>query len=63
MVRECHMVSGEVDFLLRIVAEDWEAYQAFLTEELTAAKNVTSVKTMLLIRSAKHEPGVPVGID
>jgi len=34
-IRECHMLSGEVDFMLRIVAKDWDEYQKFLTEELT----------------------------
>jgi DNA-binding Lrp family transcriptional regulator len=59
-VRECHMLSGEVDFMLRIVAKDWESYQKFLTENLTSAPNVTSVKTMPLVRTAKEEPGVPI---
>ena len=54
---------GEVDYLLRIVAKDWEGYQAFLTEHLTAADNVSSVKTMLLVRSSKERPGVPVEIE
>ncbi|NQZ14934.1 MAG: Lrp/AsnC family transcriptional regulator [Alphaproteobacteria bacterium] len=62
-VRECHMLSGEVDFLLRIVAKDWEGYQSFLTEHLTAADNVSSVKTMLLVRSTKEKPGVPVEVE
>ena len=62
-VRECHMLSGEVDFLLRIVAVDWDSYQQFLTEKLTAIENVVSVKTMPLVRSAKEEPGVPVMVD
>lgn len=63
LVRECHMLSGEVDFLLRIVAKDWESYQRFLTESLTSASNVTSVKTMPLVRTAKEEPGVPIDIE
>lgn len=63
IVRECHMLSGEVDFLLRIVAKDWDSYQRFLTENLTSAPNVTSVKTMPLVRTAKEEPGVPIDID
>lgn len=63
VVRECHMLSGEVDYLLRIVAKDWESYQNFLTAELTSAMNVTSVKTMPLVRSAKEEPGVPVEVE
>ena len=62
-IRECHMLSGEVDFLLRIVAKDWDAYQQVLTEKLTALPNVTSVKTMPLVRSAKEEPGIPVQVD
>ena len=60
MVRECHMLAGDVDFILRIVAKDWDAYQEFLTKELTSTPNVVSVKSSLGIRSAKDEPGVPI---
>ncbi len=60
MVRECHMLAGEIDYLLKIVARDWDAYQTFLTKELTAAPNVAHVKTSLVIRSSKRLPGVPV---
>lgn len=58
-VRECHMLNGEVDFLLKCVAPDLPSFQSFLTGELTAAENVASVKTSLVIRCAKDEPGVP----
>lgn len=60
MVRECHMLAGEVDFILKVVAKDWDSYQEFLREELTSAPNVVSVKSSLGIRSAKDEPGVPI---
>ena len=63
MVRECHMLAGDVDFMLKIVAKDWDSYQDFLTHELTAADNVTSVKSSLAIRSAKDEPGVPIEVE
>ncbi|MEQ8369738.1 MAG: Lrp/AsnC family transcriptional regulator [Alphaproteobacteria bacterium] len=59
-VRECHMLAGQTDFLLRIVAEDWDTYQRFLTTNLTAAPNVEHVKSALVIRSAKVLPGAPV---
>ena len=62
-VRECHMLAGETDFLLKIVAADWDAYQEFLTTELTAAPNVSHVKSALSIRASKSEPGVPVDVD
>ncbi|MBK5933799.1 AsnC family transcriptional regulator [Rhodovulum imhoffii] len=62
LVRECHMLNGEVDFVLKCVAPDLSTFQSFLTEELTAADNVASVKTSLVIRCAKDQPGVPFEI-
>jgi DNA-binding Lrp family transcriptional regulator len=59
-VRECHMLNGEIDFILKIVARDLQEFQSFLTTSLTTAPNVGSVKTSLTIRRAKHVPGVPV---
>ena len=62
LVRECHMLSGETDFLLKCVAPDLTAFQDFVIEELTAAPNVARVKTTLVIRRVKFEPGVPVSL-
>lgn len=59
-VRECYMLAGETDFLLKVVAEDWDAYERFLTSRLTPAPNVTHVKSALSIRTSKLEPGVPL---
>ena len=62
LVRECHMLNGEVDFILKCVAPDLSTFQMFLTSELTAADNVASVKTSLVIRIAKDEPSVPFDV-
>lgn len=59
MVRECHMLNGDIDFILKCIAPDLSSFQSFLTEELTAAENVASVRTSLVIRVAKDAPGVP----
>ena len=59
-VRECHMLNGEIDFILKIVSKDLQSFQEFLTSKLTPAPNVASVKTSLTIRTAKNEPGVPL---
>ena len=59
LVRECHMLNGEVDFILKCVAPDLSTFQTFLTSELLTAPNVGSVKTSLVIRGAKDEPSVP----
>lgn len=62
LVRECHMLNGEVDFILKCVAPDLRSFQAFLTNQLTSAENVASVKTSLVIRGAKDQPGVPFDV-
>lgn len=59
LVRECHMLNGEVDFILKCVAPDLSTFQNFLTDELLTTPNVASVKTSLVIRDAKDDPGVP----
>ncbi len=62
LVRECHMLNGDVDFILKCVAPDLSTFQTFLTEELTAAENVASVRTSLVIRGSKQEPGVSFSV-
>lgn len=60
-VRECHMLSGEVDFLLKCVAQDLSAFQGLIST-LTGERNVASVKSSLVIHASKVEPGVPVEV-
>lgn len=60
LVRECHMLNGDIDFILKCVAPDLSTFQRFLTGELTPAPNVASVRTSLTIRQSKHQPGVPI---
>ena len=59
-IRECHMLNGEIDFILKIVARDLKSFQEILTTHLTPAPNVASVKTSLTIRTAKAVSGIPV---
>ena len=61
-VRECHMLNGEIDFILKCVAPDLSTFQSFLTKELTSAPNVASVKTSLTIRQSKLSPGIPINL-
>ncbi len=62
-VRECHMLNGEIDFLLKIVAADLERFQSMLTTQLITAPNVASVKTSPTVRTSKALPGIPVSTD
>ncbi|MBX9701114.1 MAG: Lrp/AsnC family transcriptional regulator [Acetobacteraceae bacterium] len=58
-VRECHMIRGGGDFLLRLVARD-TAHENALTARLTGAEHVARVQTLQTIRTARDAPGVPV---
>ncbi|HEY8351109.1 MAG TPA: Lrp/AsnC family transcriptional regulator [Sphingomonadales bacterium] len=60
LVRECHMLNGEIDFMLKIVARDLHEFQTFLTTHLTPAPNVASVKTSLTFRCSKKLRSVPL---
>ena len=60
LVRECWMLSGEVDFILRCVAPDLRTFQDFVIQELTKAPAVAGVKTALTIKNSKSEPSVPL---
>ena len=58
VVRECWMLSGEIDFILKCVAPDLRTFQAFVAE-LTAAPHVRNVKTSLVLKTAKDDANVP----
>ena len=61
-VRECHMLNGDIDFILKCVAPDLASFQEFLTEKLTPAPNVAHVRTSLTIRQSKQAAGVPLDL-
>jgi DNA-binding Lrp family transcriptional regulator len=58
-VRECHMIRGGGDFLLRLVARD-TAHENQLTTRLTGAERVSRVQTLQTIRTSRNLAGVPL---
>ncbi len=58
-VRECHMIRGGGDFLLRLVARD-TGHENQLTKRLTEAPHVARVQTLQTIRTSRAEAGVPL---
>lgn len=61
-VRECNMIRGGGDFLLRVVARDKE-HRDQLTMKITSAPHVSTVTTLETIRTSKNNPGVPIDPD
>ena len=58
-VRECHMIRGGGDFLLRLVARD-TAHENRLTQRLTGTAHVLRVQTLQTIRTSRALAGVPI---
>jgi DNA-binding Lrp family transcriptional regulator len=58
-VRECHMIRGGGDFLLKLVARD-TAHENQLTQRLTGAPTVSRVQTLQTIRTSRMLAGVPL---
>ena len=59
-VRECWILSGDIDFMLKCVAPDLRRFQDFVMNELTQLPGVANIKTALTIRAAKQAPIVPI---
>jgi DNA-binding Lrp family transcriptional regulator len=61
VIRECHTVSGDFDFVMKCVAPDLASFQHFVGE-LTATPNVRNVRTVLTLGQVKDEAAVPLEI-
>ncbi len=59
-VRECYMVTGEADYIFKVVARDWDSYRDFLTEKLIKTPNVRQVRSSICMRKFYDRGGVPI---
>ncbi|MBP5057568.1 Lrp/AsnC family transcriptional regulator [Pseudomonas chlororaphis] len=59
-VLECHLMAGDCDFLLRVVASDLEAYRQFQIKHLARIKGVQSLKTEIPMQKIKLSTELPV---
>jgi len=57
---ECHLMAGDCDFLLRILAADLDAYRKFQVDHLTRIKGVQSVKTDIPMQQIKLTSELPL---
>jgi len=57
---ECHLMAGDCDFLLRVVATDLDDYRRFQINHLTRIKGVQSVKTEIPMQKVKLTTELPI---
>ena len=59
-IRECYMLNGEVDFILKSVSKNMAEFNDFLSRNITSNENVSSVKTAFAIKTTKRLGNVPI---
>ncbi len=58
---ECYLMTGQRDYLLRIVVKDLPAYEAFLKQKLTRLEGVASIESSFALGQVKHSNVLPLG--
>lgn len=59
-VLECYLMTGDADYLLRIVVPDVAAYEQFLKDHLTRIPGVASIKSSFALNRVKYETALPI---
>lgn len=59
-VMECYLMTGQFDFLLRVVCADLEAYEQFLREKLTQVEGVASIESSFSLGQVKYSRVLPL---
>ena len=59
-VMECYLMTGDADYLLRVVVSDLTAYERFLKEHLTRVSGVASIKSSFALNQVKYSTALPL---
>lgn len=59
-VLDCYLMTGQRDYLMRIVAADLEAYECFIKDKLTRLENIASIETSFALGQVKRSEALPI---
>lgn len=60
-VMECYLMTGEFDYLLRVVVPDLQAYEKFVLEHLTRIKGISGIKSSFALKQVQYKTALPLG--
>jgi Lrp/AsnC family transcriptional regulator, leucine-responsive regulatory protein len=60
-VMECYLMTGDSDYLLRVVTPDLESFQRFLLDHLTRIPGVASIKSSFALKQVSYRTALPLG--
>jgi len=53
-ILECYHISGDYDYLLKVLVKDMEAFREFMVKKLTTIDHIGSTHSMFMINEVKH---------
>ena len=59
-VLECYLMTGDADYLLRVVCADLAAYERFVLEHLAKAPGVSSIRSSFALKQVKYSTALPL---
>jgi Lrp/AsnC family leucine-responsive transcriptional regulator len=59
-VMECYLMTGDSDYLLRVVVPDVAAFERFLLEHLTTIRGIASIKSSFSLKQVKYTTALPL---
>ncbi|MDF3076630.1 MAG: Lrp/AsnC family transcriptional regulator [Sphingobacteriaceae bacterium] len=59
-ITECHHVTGQCDFLLKVYVKDIKAYERLIMDKISKISVVKTFQTMMIMSTSKKEPSVPL---
>ncbi|WP_417858669.1 Lrp/AsnC family transcriptional regulator [Xanthomarina gelatinilytica] len=59
-VMECYHISGDYDYLLKVIVEDMEAFREFMVNKLTSINHIGSTHSMFVINEVKHTTAITI---
>lgn len=62
-IMECYLMSGEADYMLRVVVHDLREYQFMLTNCLTKIPAVSSIRSSFALSRVKYTTALPLGVS
>lgn len=60
-VMECYLMTGDADYLLRVVVPDLETYQRFVMEKLTRLPGIANIRSSFALRQVAYRTALPLG--
>lgn len=60
-IMECARITGEADYVIKVVVADMKAYDRFLSEKVFRMGGVASIRSNVVLREVKYETALPVG--